>query len=102
MLAMLLLVLFMPLVLLIHVIVMIYFHAKGYYRSKSFTIKHVLIAILFPIAGMALITFEYIMNLSKGGLHVGTFLSILFVYGFLALIFAIPYVLHLTASTKTP
>lgn len=65
-------------------------------------LKHVLIAILFPIAGMALITFEYIMNLSKGGLHVGTFLSILFVYGFLALIFAVPYVLHLTASTKTP
>lgn len=102
MLAMLLLLLLMPLVLLIHVVATIYFQTKGYYRSKSFMLKHVLIAILFPIAGMALITFEYIMNLSKGGLHVGTFLSILFVYGFLALIFAIPYVLHLTASTKTP
>ena len=102
MLAMLLLLLFMPLVSLIHLIATIFFQTKGYYQSKSFMLKHVLIAILFPIAGMALITFEYIMNLSKGGIHVGTFLSVLFVYGFLALIFAIPYILYLSAPVKTP
>ena len=102
MLAMLLLVFFMPLVLLIHIIAIFYFQKKGYYRSRSFTIKHLLIAILFPIAGMALITFEYLMNLSKSGIHVGTFLSILFVYGFLSLIFAIPYILYLSAPSKIP
>ena len=100
MLAMLLLVLFMPLVSLIHLIATVYFYKKQYYQSKSFMLKHVLIAILFPLAGMALMTFEYVMNLSKGGIHVGTFLSVLFVYGFLALLFAIPYVLHLMAAEK--
>lgn len=101
MLAMLLLVLFMPLVLLIHVIAMFYFQTKGYYRSKSFMLKHLLIGILFPIAGMALITFEYIVNLNTGGIHVGTFLSVLFVYGFLSLIFAIPYTFYLSSTSKT-
>ncbi len=101
MLSMLLLVLFMPLVSLIHLIAILYFQKKGYYRSKAFTIKHLAVALFFPIAGMALITFEYIINLQLGSIHVGTFLSVLFVYGFLALIFAVPYILHLSAPVKT-
>lgn len=102
MLSMLILVFFMPLVLLIHLIATIYFQKKDYYCSKSFTVKHLLIAIIFPIAGMTLITFEYLMNLSKASIHIGTFLSVLFVYGFLSLIFAIPYILYLSASSKIP
>ena len=102
MLAMLLLLLFMPLVSLIHLIATIFFQTKGCYQSKSFTIKHLAVALFFPIVGMALITFEYIINLQLGSIHVGTFLSVLFVYGFLALIFAIPYILHLSAPVKTP
>lgn len=102
MLAMLILIFLMPVVLLVHLIAMLYFYKKARYRSKSFMLKHLLIAMLFPIAGMALITIEYLMNLSKSGIHVGTFLSVLFVYGFLAVIFAIPYILYLSASSKTP
>lgn len=95
MLALMFLVSVIPIILLIHVIATVYFQKKGYYRSKSFTIKHIFIAMPAPIIGMVLITFEYVMNLSKNGIHVGTFLSLLFVYGFIALIFALPYLLHL-------
>jgi len=91
---------FIPLALLIHLIVTVYFQKKGYYRGKSFTIKYLIIAMLVPITGIALLTFEYLSNMSRAGMHVGTFLSILFVYGFLSLIFAIPYLLHLTATEK--
>lgn len=97
MLAMLLLVLFMPLVSLIHLIAILYFQKKGYYRSKAFTIKHLAVALFFPIAGMALITFEYIMNLPLGGIDVEAYLSILTPYALLTLFFAAPYFLHLRA-----
>lgn len=100
MLAMLLLIFFMPLVSFIHLIATISFQRNGLYRSKSFTIKHLAVALFFPIAGMTLMTFEYIMNLSKGGIDVGSFLSIFSLYGLLALIFATPYLLHLRAIKK--
>ena len=102
MLSILVLIFFIPLILLIHLIATIYFQKKGRYRSKNFTIKYLIVAMLAPIAGSALITFEYLANMSKAGIHIGTFLSILFVYGFLSLIFAIPYVLYLSTSVKTP
>ena len=100
MLAMLILGFFMPVVSLIHLIATVYFYKKGYYRSQSFTLKHLAIALIFPIAGMALITFEYWDNRALASIHVGSFLSILFVYAFLALLFAIPYLLHLLAAEK--
>ncbi|ALF60027.1 hypothetical protein AOC03_08225 [Psychrobacter urativorans] len=90
----------MPVVSLIHLIATVYFYKKGYYRSQSFTIKHLVVALFFPIAGMALITFEYVMNLSKGGIDVASFLLILSLYGLLVVIFAIPYLLHLRAAKK--
>ena len=101
MLALMFLVFVIPVFLLIHLIATVYFQKKNYYRSKSFTIKYLLIAMLAPLIGMALITFEYLMNLSKNGIHIGTFLSVLFVYIFLSLLFAIPYILHLTTKVKT-
>lgn len=100
MLAMILLVFLMPLVALIHLIATVSFQRNGCYRSKSFTIKHLAVALFFPIAGMALITFEYGINRAHGGIHIGTWLSVLFVYAFLAIIFAIPYLLYLTAPNK--
>lgn len=100
MLAMLLLGFFMPLVALIHLIATVSFQRNGYYRSQSFTITHLSVALFFPIAGMALITFEYLMNLSKGGIDVASYLSILSPYALLALLFAAPYLLHLSAIKK--
>lgn len=91
----------MPLVSLIHLIAVFSFQRNGLYQSKSFTIKHLAVAIFFPITGMALITFEYIMNLSKGGIDVASFLLILSLYGLLAVIFATPYLLHLRAAKKS-
>ncbi|WP_201587928.1 hypothetical protein [Psychrobacter jeotgali] len=91
-----------PIVLLLHLIAMIYFQKRERYRSKRFMNKHLSMVMLFLLLGVALTTFEYLMNLSKSGMHIGTFLSILFVYGFVSFIFAIPYVLHLTTSSKTP
>ena len=101
MLAMLILVFFMPLVAIIHLIATIYFFNKGHYSSKSFTIKHLAVALVFPIAGMGLITFEYWDNMEHAGIHVGTLLSVLFVYGFLAILFAVPYLLYIMAPNKT-
>ena len=100
MLAVLILIFFMPLVLLIHLIATVSFQRNGLYRSKLFTIKYLAVALIFPLAGMALITFEYVMNLSKGGIDIGSFLLILFLYKLLALVFAIPYLLHLRAARK--
>lgn len=100
MLAMLLLGFFMPLVALIHLIATVSFQRNGYYRSQSFTITHLSVALFFPIAGMALITFEYLMNLSKGGIDVGSFLSVFSLYGLLALLFATPYLLYLRTTSK--
>ena len=100
MLAVLILIFFMPLVFFIHLIATVSFQRNGCYRSKSFTIKHLAIALFFPLAGMALITFEYVMNLSKAGIDIGAFLLILFLYKLLALVFAIPYLLHLRAVKK--
>lgn len=102
MLAMLILVFVMPVILLIHLIAMVYCYKKDYFRSKAFTYKYLIIALLAPAAGSALITFEYWINREHGGIHVGTFLSVLFVYGFLALLFTIPYILYLTAASKNP
>ncbi len=86
--------------LLIHLIATVYFHKQGYYHSRSFTTKHLLIVMLVPIVGIALVTFEYLTNMSRTGIHVGTFLSIWFVYIFLSLFFALPYFLHLTAAKE--
>ena len=97
MLAMLLLVFFMPLISIIHLIAVASFQRNSLYRSKSFTVKHLLVALFFPVAGMALITFEYLMNLSKGGIDFGSFLLIISFYGLLAVIFAVPYLLYLRA-----
>ena len=83
--------------LLIHLIATVYFHKQGYYRSDSFTAKHVVTIMLVPIVGITLIIFEYLTHMGQSGIHVGTFLSIIFVYVFLSLLFAIPYLLHLTA-----
>ncbi len=44
MLAMLILVFFMPLVAIIHLIATIYFFNKGHYSSKSFTTKHLAVS----------------------------------------------------------
>ena len=101
MLAMLILVFFMPLVAIIHLIATIYFFNKGYYSSKSFTIKHLAVALMFPIACMVLITFEYWDNMDHVGIHVGTLLAVLFVYVFLAILFAVPYLLYIMAPKKT-
>ncbi|MFZ2554601.1 hypothetical protein [Psychrobacter urativorans] len=101
MLAMILLVFFMPLVTVIHLIATISFQRNGLYKSKSFTIKHLAVALLFPIAGMALITFEYIINLRLGGIDVESYLLILSPYALLTLIFATPYFLHLWAVKKS-
>ena len=100
MLAMLILVFFMPVVAFIHLIATVSFQRNGLYRSKSFTIKHLAVALFFPIAGMALITFEYVMNLPLGGIDVASYLSILSPYGLLTVIFATPYWLHLWATKK--
>lgn len=100
MLALMFLIFIIPVILLIHLIATVCFYKKGYYRSRSFTIKQLLIALIFPIAGMALITFEYLMNLSKNGIHVGTFLSVFFVYSFISLLFAIPYLIYLMTKQK--
>ena len=100
MLAVLLLGFFMPLVSLIHLIATVSFQRNGCYRSKSFTIKHLAVALFFPIAGMALITFEYLINLSLSAIDIDSFLLILSLYGLLALVFAIPYLLHLRAVKK--
>ena len=102
MLAMLILGFFMPLVSLLHLIATVYFYKKGYYRSQSFTLKHLAVALFFPIAGMALITFEYLINLNLGAIDIDSFLIILSLYGLLAIIFAIPYILYLSAPSKIP
>lgn len=100
MLALMFLIFVIPVLLLLHLIATVYFQKKNYYRSKSFTIKYLLTVMPVSIIGMALMTFEYVMNLSKNGIHVGTFLSVLFVYIFVLLIFAIPYLLHLMTTEK--
>lgn len=99
---MLFLVFLMPVLVFIYLIATIYCYKKGYFRSKSFTKKYLIVAMLMPIVGIALITFEYWINMEHAGIHIGTFLSILFVYSFLAVIFAVPYILYLTAPTKMP
>nr|WP_317200180.1 hypothetical protein [uncultured Psychrobacter sp.] len=90
----------LPMVLLFHLIAVIYFQKRNRYRSKAFTHKHLIIVMLFLSIGVATTTFEYVTDLSSTGIHVGTLLSLLFVYGFIALLFAIPYLLHLFAIKK--
>ncbi|MGM8897197.1 MULTISPECIES: hypothetical protein [unclassified Psychrobacter] len=102
MLSMILLVYFMPVVVLIYLITTVYYYQKGRFCRKSFTYKYLMIAMLVPIAGMALITFEYWINMTHGGIHVGTWLSVLFVYAFIAIIFAIPFLLYLITPNKQP
>ena len=100
--ALMFLVLVIPALLFIHLIATVYFQKKGHYRSKSFTIKQLSVALPAPLIGMALMIFEYLVNLGKNGIHVGTFLSVLSVYIFVSLFFAFPYILHLTTTVKTP
>lgn len=83
--------------LLIHLMVTLYFQKKGYYRSKSFTTKHLAMVVLIPVVGIGLLSFEYLTNMGNAGMHVGSYLSILFVYVFMAILFALPYPLHLFA-----
>ncbi len=85
---------------LIHIIATIYFSKKGYFQSKAFTSKYLIVALLIPIIGIALLTFEYLADMSATGIHIGTLVSILFVYGLVSVIFAIPYILHLAMKSK--
>lgn len=87
-----------PITLLIHFFAIIYFNKRDYYLSKAFTRKHLLIAMLVPALGVAIIIYEYLTNLSNAGIHIGTLVPVLFVYGLIALLFAIPHLIHLTAS----
>jgi len=89
-----------PIVLLLHLIAMIYFQKRDRYRSKAFTSRHLIIVMLFLVIGAAVTMFEYLTNMSSTGMHIGTFLSIVFVYGFIALLFAIPYLLHFFTIEK--
>ena len=91
---------FMPLALLVHFVAIIYFNKRDYYLDKAFTRKHLLIAMTVPALGVAIIIYEYLINLSSTGIHIGTLVSVLFVYGLAGLLFAIPYLLHLTAVEK--
>ena len=86
-----------PVALLIHIMATIVFQKRGYYCSKAFTRKYLIVALLVPIIGIALITVEYLLDMSTTGIHIGTFLSVLFVYGLVSLIFAIPYILYLSS-----
>lgn len=86
--------------LLIHLVATVYCQKQGYYRSNSFTIKHLIVAMLVPIIGIALITFEYLTNSTVASLHIGTYLSIVFVYVFMSLFFMLPYFLNLVADKK--
>ncbi len=70
--------------------------------DKAFTRKHLLIAMTVPTLGVAIIGYEYLINISSTGIHIGTLVSVLFVYGLAAFLFAIPYLIHLTTSDKNP
>ena len=59
-----------------------------------------MVALISHIVGIALITFEYLDNRNSAGIHVDTLLSLLFIYEFLAIIFAVPYLLYLRALNK--
>lgn len=89
-----------PIILLIHFIAMIYFQKRDRYRSKAFMGRHLLIVMLLLLLGLVITTFEYLINITHTGMHIGTFLSILFVYGFIALLFAIPYLLYSFTTEK--
>ena len=93
---------FMPLALLVHFLATIYFNKRDYYLDKAFTRKHLLIAMTVPTLGVAIIGYEYLINISSTGIHIGTLVSVLFVYGLAAFLFAIPYLIHLTTSDKNP
>jgi uncharacterized membrane protein YhaH (DUF805 family) len=87
--------------LLIYIIAILYCSKKGYYRSQAFTSKYLIAVLLIPIIGIALALVEYLLDMSATGMHIGTLVSILFVYGLMSLIFAIPYILYLSAATKS-
>ena len=91
---------FMPLALLVHFIAIIYFNKRDYYLDKAFTRKHLLIAMTVPALGIITIIYEYLINISDSGIHIGTLVSVLFVYGLATLLFAIPYLIHLTTKQK--
>lgn len=87
--------------IVIHIIATIFFAKKGYYQSKRFTTRYLIVAMLIPIIGVGLSMYEYALDTSATGIHIGTLVSILFVYGLLSLIFAVPYILYLSNTTKT-
>lgn len=91
---------FMPLALLVHFIATIYFNKRDYYLDQAFTRKHLLIAMSVPALGVVIIIYEYLSDLSSTGIHIGTLISVLFIYGLAALLFAIPYLIHLTTGEK--
>ena len=86
--------------IVIHIIATIFFAKKGYYQSKRFTTQYLIVAMLIPMIGVGLSLYEYALDTSATGIHIGTLVSILFVYGLLSLIFAVPYILYLSDTTK--
>ena len=87
--------------IVIHIIATIFFAKKGYYQSKKFTTQYLIVAMLIPLIGFGLSMYEYALDTSTTGIHIGTLVSILFVYGLLSLIFAVPYILYISNTTKT-
>ncbi len=87
--------------IVIHIIATIFFAKKGYYQSKRFTTQYLIVAMLIPMIGVGLILYEYALDTSATGNHIGTLVSIFFVYGLLSLIFAVPYILYISNTTKT-
>ena len=87
--------------IVIHIIATIFFAKKGYYQSKKFTTQYLIVAMLIPLIGVGLSMYEYALDISTTGIHIGTLVSIVFVYGLLSLIFAVPYILYISNTTKT-
>ncbi len=87
-----------PVTALVHFVATVYFLKKGYYRSKSFTIKHLIIALAVPIIGIAIMVFEYFQTLGSGDSYRDDFITGVFIYSFLTLIYIIPIFCYQSAK----
>ena len=82
------------LLMIIHFILIVYFHKKGRYRSKKFAMKHIRFAIIFPLIGYLVMPFSYdLMCLTyfQSCAYSYGFLMVFLFYGFLIYVATLPY-----------
>lgn len=81
------------LLVIIHLVLIVYFHKKGKYHSKRFAMQHTKFAIVFPLIGYLIMPFNYDFVCLK---YLGScsyfdgFLMVFFLYGFLIYVATLP------------